>query len=179
MITRSFSVLIFLVLVPASAIAASTTTDVPVGKGQRLVFTHPSTWQPKVSGPAVGPTLEFRPTGSGDFSVLITAIPRLNGFPRSDKELEGDVRQHGQSLLSTSLQNEVKIIRIAGKEASGYLYHLTDKNPERGPGDYREVNQGSVVVGPYLLSVTILTHSDDSATVAEALNVLSSATYQP
>ena len=101
MITRSFSVLIFLVLVPASAIAASTTTDIPVGKGQRLVFTHPSTWQPKVSGPAVGPTLEFRPTGSGDFSVLITAIPRLNGFPRSglrEAFYQWSYRRHAASM---------------------------------------------------------------------------------
>ena len=34
------------------------------------------------------------------------------------------------------------------------------------------------MLGPYLLSFTILTHSGDNATVADAVKVLADASYQ-
>jgi len=114
----------------------------------------------------------------GDFSVLVTAIPWRNGRPFSDEELKESVRQKGVDLLSTAIQTEVALVRVAGEQAKGYLYHLTDRNPERGPGDYREVHQGAVIVGPYLLSVTILARPGDSATVTSALQALSTVTYE-
>lgn len=46
---------------------------------------------------------------------------------------------------------------------------------EKGPGDYREANQGAILLGQYLISATILTHPGDSATVEEAKRLLTTA----
>lgn len=157
----------------------SATTELSVGSAQeRIVFQHPATWKAKVSGPTFGPTLEFSPKGEGDFRVLITAIPRGNGKAMSDQELAGLVREHGEKLLPTAVQKELEIRSVKGDEASGYLYHLTDREPETGPGDYREVHQGSVVVGSFLLSVTVLTHTSEPTVVDSAFRALGSARYR-
>jgi len=171
--------LIALLVASAAASADVGSTEVPVARGAHLVFVHPPGWQAKISGPAEAPTLHLGPGGVGEFSILVTAIPRLNGRPSSDKELAESVRRKGVALLSTAVQSEVTLTRVEGKEASGYLYHLTDRDPERGPSDFRELHQGAVVVGPYLLSVTILTHPGDSAAVADASKALASVTYRP
>jgi hypothetical protein len=153
------------------------TTVLPLSTGARIVFVHPSSWHATVSGPSIGPTVTFD-SKAHDFKVLVTAIPRANGKPRSEAEFEQMVREKGESLLPTSTQKEVTLVRVDGRAAKGFLYHFTDKEPEKGPGDYRELNQGAAVLGPYLLSFTILTHTGDKATVADAIKVLADASYQ-
>ena len=176
---RAWMVSLLLALIPAAAPAATTTTKVSVGESHKLIFTHPSTWKSEISGPAIGPTLRLTPSDSGDFVVLMTAIPPTESSPRSQKDLEALVRQTGQPLLPGSMQKELALEPISGKEASGFLFHLTDKNPERGPGDFREARMGAILLNSYVLSVTILTHSDDKTTVPEVLVMLRSAHYQP
>jgi hypothetical protein len=175
---RAWTFSILLALVPVSAFAASKVTEIPLEGGHKLVFTHPSAWTGEIKGPAIGPTLKLGPSDSGDFSVLITAIPRMNGFPKDDQELEKVTLQQGQSQLPGAVQTELRLTRIEGQEAKGSFYHLTDKNPERGPGDWREAHQGAVVLGGYVLSFTILTHTDDTTTVPAALEVLRTVHYQ-
>lgn len=170
--------MILLLAFSSGAFAESVSMEVPVGSGGRLVFVHPSAWETSLSGPRLGPTLEMSPGATGDFSVLVTAIPWRNGRPMTDEELKERVLRQGTDLLPTALQTELTLVDVGGEQAKGYLYHLTDRNPEQGPGDYRELHQGAVLVGPYLLSVTVLTHPGDSAAIAGALTVLGSATYE-
>jgi hypothetical protein len=154
------------------------TTVMPLSTGARIVFVHPASWSASVDGPTVGPTATFETKGAHDFKVLVTAIHRANGKPESQAELEQMVREQGEKTLATATQKSVTLVRVDGREAKGFLYHFTDRSPEKGPGDYRELNQGAVLLGPYLLSVTILTHSGDQATVSDAIKVLAGATYQ-
>jgi hypothetical protein len=128
-----------------------------------------------VSGPAIGPTVRFAPAGSGDFSVLITAI--VSRTPLDDAAIERLVRERGEAMLPTAIQTRLTLQPITGAEARGYVFHLTEKGPEKGPGDYKELHQGSVVVGPVLLSVTVLTHAGDQSTVAAALKTIAGARY--
>ena len=155
---------------------ATDRTEMKLDTGAKIAFTHPASWNATVKGPSLGPTLELGP-GKLDFKVLITAIPRKNGRFGTQAELEEGVREKGRALLSTSLQTDLLLLPVAGPEAKGFLYHLTDKKTEAGPGDYRELHQGALVIGPYLLSATILTHTTDLDTVDEAMKVLASATY--
>lgn len=161
--------------------AASLTTAAELelpGHG-RVALRHSVEWTCTVAGPAAGPTLACGPAHGGDFKVLITAIPRHGRDTMGEEELAQKVRQAGEALLPTAQQKEIRLTRVGGPQAVGYLYHLTDASPERGSGDYREMNQGIVVVGPVLLSVTILTHSDDSQTLDLALAAVRDAVFTP
>jgi len=157
--------------------ARAHTTELQVGDGA-LVVTHPPTWKAKVGGPKEGPTLRLGPAGEADFQVLITALLGPKALP-DDAALERRVREAGEQLLPTAQQKALELIPVKGAEVRGLLYHLTDASPEQGPGDYRELRQGALVVPPLLLSVTILTHPGDDAVVNDALAALASARYVP
>ena len=149
---------------------------VPV-KGGSLLLDHPSEWKSSVSGPPLGRTLRLTPRGRGDFEVLVTAIVSQVALP-SDEALARRVRHQGERRLPTAVQTTVEMKAVKGAQARGYLYHVTDRKPEKGPGDFRELHQGEVVVRPLLLSVTVLTHTGDAATVKAALEALAGARYE-
>lgn len=65
-------------------------------------------------------------------------------------------------------------MEVRGRGAFGLLYHLTDRNPEQGPGDYREARQGMMLLPPYVASVTVLTHSEDTSSAERAFDLLKS-----
>lgn len=163
------------VLWAATSPAWAQSTEVPV-EGGKLVLTHPADWKATIGGPAYGPTLKLGPKGPGDFQVIVTAIVSKKELP-DDEKLERLVREKGEELLPTATQTSLEIAPVKGSQARGYLYHLTDQNAEKGPGDYRELSQGAIVVPPLLLSVTILTHSGDGETVKSAMSALASARY--
>lgn len=158
--------------------AAPATTLLPAGPGHELVFVHPESWQAQPSGGAHGSAVSFVPADRGDFRVVVQAMALVEGQPATDADLEAGVRRSGEALLPTAQQSALEITRVAGEQASGFLYHLTDRQAERGPGDYRELRGGALRVGPYFLSVEILTHSDDPQTVADALATLGRVVYR-
>jgi len=106
---------------------------------------------------------------------LITAIVSQRSF--DDATVARMVRDDGDKRLSTSVQSKLEVRAVNGEQAHGYVFHLTDRNPEKGPGDFRELHQGVVVVGPLVLSTTVLTHSTDLTTVEAALKAIASARY--
>ncbi len=85
------------------------------------------------------------------------------------------VIRQGSEALSSALQEKLEMSEVRSEGGVAYLYHLTDRSPERGPGDYREANQGAMLLGRYLLTITILTHPGDDAIVAQAKGLLAAA----
>lgn len=165
--------------IPSGASAGSV-QSVEVGTSGALSFRLPPGWSSSVGGAtATAPTITARPGDGRDAVLLMTAIPRRSDESLSAPELMRLVEARGEAALSTALQEQVELVEVRGAQAVGYLYHLTDRQPESGPGDYREARQGAVLVGELVLSVTILTHSDDAKSVAEALDVLSGARHAP
>lgn len=174
----TLAALVAALVIPAAALAAPATTVLPAGQGAELVFVHPAGWHAKASHGAHGGNVTFVAADQGDFRIVIEAMRRVAGMPATDAELEAGVRRSGEAMLPTATQTALEITRVKGEQASGYLYHLTDRNPEKGAGDYRELRGGAVAVGPWFLTVEVLTHSDDEATVAEALATLAGITYR-
>lgn len=152
---------------------------VPVGDRGVLCFRLLPSWIHTVRGPSLGPTVEFNAARGGDFVVLITAIPNLNDSFRDEKDLERAVRAEGESMLPTALQDDVELVRVAGPQHVGFLYHLTDRKPESGPGDYRELHRGTVRMSTVILSITILTHTGDAGTLDAAIHLLEAVTLLP
>ena len=158
--------------------AQSSTTEVPLGGGQRLVFTHPASWTHETAGPAAAPTLTLHGPRGNEFRLLITSLPLTNSALSDEKILEEKVRQAGEALLGTAEQKTLELIPVRGATAHGFVYHLTDRSPEQTPNDYREMRQGVISAGPVLLSVTLLTHPGDAANVAAGLETLAGVTVR-
>jgi len=138
-----------------------------------LRMTIPDEW--KVQRDVIGEALNLRivPAGKSDFMILMTALPLSATSPISTA---ADVRRAtedtGKKQLAGALQKEVVLTEIKTAGGIGYLYHMTDRNPEKGAGDYREGTQGMVLLGTHLMAVTILTHTGDDAIVAQAIDAL-------
>jgi hypothetical protein len=147
--------------------------------GGRLVVQLPEGWKASISGPSFGPTVRLVPAGEARFAVMFTAMPVRKGPPPDADTLLRRVRARAQQMLPTAIQEEAEIFPLKGSELTGYLSHLTDREPEKGPDDYRELHQGLATIGPLVLTITILTHPGDSSTVATATATIASARYDP
>ena len=163
-----------LTLCSAGAVEAATSrTTLPGGGVLDLVL--PDGW--RAATEISGPGLTVRITAaSADFVVLITALPvRAGAAIQSADDVRNLVIRQGSEALSSALQEKLEMSEVRSEGGVAYLYHLTDRSPERGPGDYREANQGAMLLGRYLLTITILTHPGDDAIVAQAKGLLASA----
>ena len=159
------------VLLAAPALAG--TVAVPLHGGSALRIELPEGWQE--SHETAGPlsTLRLTPAGEGDFVVLLTAMPVQPGSVVStDEGVRAVVTEEGTRWLATAVQERLEVVELRGDHGTAFLYRLTDRNPEKGPGDFREVRQGAMLVGTHLLSVTILTHTGDDAIADQAQRVL-------
>jgi hypothetical protein len=162
------------VVLAAPAMAERLVISLP--DGNNLELTLPVAWKSthQTAGPSV--TVRLSSAASADFLVLITTLPVKAGSPASTPDgLRASVTELGNRALPTSLQERLELTEIKGQQAIGYLFHMTDRNPEKGPGDYREVHQGAILLGQQMITFTILTHPGDSVTVDEAKRLLSAA----
>jgi hypothetical protein len=163
-----------LAILAASATAEQLVTSLP--DGSKLELTLPSSWQSthQTAGPSV--TVRLSSAAPGQFVVLLTVLPVEAGSPASTPEgLRAIITDQGNRALPSTLQDHLEIAEIRGPQAIGYLYHMTDRKPEKGPGDYREANQGAILLGQHLITITILTHPGDLETVDEAKRLLETA----
>jgi len=147
--------------------------------GGRLAFTLPESW--RITTQAIGVAIKIElapaPAESGDFLIVLAIIPVMSDSgPSSPQELRAAVLRSGEEKLNAALQDAIELTEVRGDHVYGYIYHLTDRNPEKGPDDYREAHQGMLRIGEYAASVTILTHSEDSATPERAIATLRSIT---
>jgi hypothetical protein len=136
-------------------------------------------WSSDLAGESeLAPTIELRPGGDRDALLLVTVLPPNPGISLLDEDIRAQVTALGEMMLATAVQTELEVFELQGAEAAGYLFHLTDREPEARPGDYREARQGALTVGQLLLSVTVLTHPGDEASVTEALAMLAGARHR-
>lgn len=174
--TRCVVASMLLILVGSSGIASEGSRYLlSVPDGPRVSFLPPADWEivTREAGPSV--TVELSPASGGDFLVLVTIFPSQPDSPvSSPKGLRATVDGLGKESLSGAVQDAIELLEVGGGEAIGYLYHLTDGNPEKGPGDYREATQGMMLFAPYVATVTILTNTGDDGIVERAIELLQS-----
>jgi hypothetical protein len=152
----------------------------PLPDGKQLEMEVPKNWRSasEVQRPAM--TVRLSPKVGESFVVLLTWMPVQPGAPASSPEgLRALVMEKGQQDLASAVQEKIEMVELKGEQGVAYLYHVTDRNPEKGPGDYREATQGAMLLGTYLGTVTILTHTGDSETVEQAKKALASARIIP
>jgi hypothetical protein len=166
------SCLALAVLLAAPALAR--TVAVPLHGGSALQLELPDGWQE--SHQEAGPIVSFRLTpaaGEGDFLVLLTAMPVQPGaVVATDEGVRAVVTEEGTRWLASAVQERLEVVELRGDHGTAFLYRLTDRNPEKQPGDFREVRQGAMLIGTHLLSITILTHTGDDAVADQAQRLL-------
>lgn len=123
----------------------------PLSNGSQLVFDVPASWKAEHRTVGAARNLEFSPASSGDFLVLLTVLPVEPGSPTSTADgVRGLVEEMAKEARKTALQERIEHYEVRGEQTVGWLFHVTDRNPEKGPGDFREANQGAVLVGQHL-----------------------------
>lgn len=172
----SLSILSAAFFLIASSLFATRQLVQPLSEPASFSMSIPDGW--KVQKRVVEGSLNLRvkPEEKGDFLVLITMLPTAGNSPLSTPgAVRAAVAEQGAAELPGALQTKLELVELKMSGGAGTLFHVTDRNQEKGPGDYRELHQGMMLVGKYLAAVTVLTHPGDEATVKQAIEMLESA----
>ncbi len=86
------------------------------------------------------------------------------------------VEKQGNGLLGTATQETIEVKPIPLKNGAAFYYHLTDREEERGPGDFKELHQGFGEISRHAIAFTVLTHPGEAQLVKKALDSLASMT---
>ncbi len=160
------------VLTSGVSFAEVFTTSLPDGGKVELAL--PEGWKATAGTEGVGRTIKLEQSQGTDASVLVTVFPEIPpDSPVKDlPALRAVVSRQGTALLPTAVQTSLELVEVKAADGGGFLFHVTDRNPEKGPGDFREARSGAMLIGGRLLTVTILSHTPDSEFVAQALKTL-------
>jgi hypothetical protein len=178
----------FLLLLAATAFPAfaGEPTIVPLSSGESLSFELPAGW--KATHNSSGNSLSVRITmpPSEPFILLMTVVPVDDSHPDAVKkgleEFTSDLRNR---YLASAMDHPFDLKEMANPDGIGYHCHITDKEPERGPHDYRESELGTLKMGdmrpgnPTMIRFTILSHPGDPKSVDQALDLLNKLRIVP
>jgi hypothetical protein len=70
----------------------------------------------------------------------------------------------------------LEVRQLDGANGTGFYFAAADSNP--GPGEFRFMNQGALLVGELTLWFTILTNEGQDTVAVEALAMLQSAVHR-
>ena len=168
-------VFITICLVPSFAHAAQ--YDVP-GHGS-LYLDIPSEWADEVNSPkeSAPPTIVLTPEKGDDFKIFITPFWHDKGDPdfNSKNNLMSNIKVEGTDLLEQSVESELEIKEITGKEAYGYYFIFTDKSlvgKERSVGNYEYLLNSFMGVGDLLVAVAVLYHEPNDVFIDKVIKIL-------
>lgn len=159
-------------MTPGLLLAEVFATSLP--DGARVELTLPEGWKATAGTEGPGRTIKLAQSQGTDASVLITVFPEIppNSPIKDLPALRAVVSRQGMALLPTAVQTSLELVEVKAADGGGFLFHVTDRNPEKGPGDFREARSGAMLLGGRLLTVTILSHTADDEFVAQALKTL-------
>jgi len=137
--------------------------------GDRLIFSHTTNWKTVVSNFENRDSINFSSVNGYDFLMLIVVPKETNSSKFLG--LKKNVIQMGRQFLPTATQSNLLISEIKGTNLIGNFFHLSDKRPLIGEGQYKEMREGIVEISDYKIYVALLTHTVDGGTVREALTM--------
>lgn len=120
----------------------------------------PSSWRAASKSLEQPPSVVLRigARGSDGFNLQVTALwldeTKRAGF--ADAPLKARVQATAIGQLGKAEETQASLQEIRGSNVSGYYYSLTSKGPLRGPGDYKYLTQGTLLVGELVVVFTLL-----------------------
>ncbi len=172
------------VLLAASAISvhAAESSDIrsyTVADEGLLSLYVPSHWSDRKSQLTVGlpRTIRFSSSDGERFEVLFSA--RWSG--REDPSVVEpnfvlSVAAYGAKIAAPqAVEPELEVRSLPTNTGEAYVFSATDRDPK--PGDYRYMVQGAVNVQGLVCTFTILTEKQDSAALADAIEMIRTASF--
>lgn len=170
---KSYPVFFVLTGIVSLSLYASQPISVRLSDTASVQLTIPDDWKAQKHVGSASVEVRLVPREKGDFMILMTILPLPADSPLSSPAaLKKTIQERGSGELPGALQEHLELTELKTASSVGYFYHLTDRNPEKGPGDYREATQGGILGSNHLVSITILTHSGDEAIVMRAMEAL-------
>jgi hypothetical protein len=178
---RSLSLIAAALLLSALAVslAAGAANTYPLPQHGRFQMEVPLAWIDEVRQPQgeVPPTIVLRPKEGNGFEVLVTPIWRQRpDVPPATKEaVRQSVQRAADYRKSQAVESSLPLIEFAGASGPGFYFSATDKTP--GPGEYRYLTQGMLLVSELAVLFTILTNDGQEQVKQQALDMLKSAIH--
>lgn len=181
----SFLAAFVLAAVPALAAdkLASKRYPLPDQRGS-FNLSVPATWEDEVQQPpqpGLPPTILFTPASGKPFQVLVTPIWKpAPDVPTPSKEVLRQRMERSAAELKGNgdrLAGVIKIVEIQGKNGSGYYFSAVDKAP--GPGEFKHLTQGLIMVSEIMVTFSILTNDGQAQVVRDGLAMIRAATHSP
>lgn len=171
-------VIAFAVIASLASATCAAATKVALPDGRYLSLEPPAGWRVEEQSNSLAVTLRFFSDRDSEHPTLqFTAFSLPSGREaRSIEELKGVVEHQGAGLLSTATQAAVKVERLPLQTGAAFYYHLTDREQERGPGDFKELHQGFGEISRSAIAFTVLTHPGEDQVVKKALDCVGSIT---
>ncbi|MCU0847569.1 MAG: tetratricopeptide repeat protein [Spirochaetes bacterium] len=146
-----------------------------------LTLTTPEEWLEllKVNEQRGILTIEYlSPPGKERFHFLISPLTGLKDS-KTARDVKAMAEGSGKRLLGRSIEKELEIFELKGREIEGYAYTLSDKSFKKGanPEEYPFVTQGFLLSSGTVHSFTVLTDSKEKAFIMSVLDVLKSISY--
>ena len=171
-----------LVLVVASMVAGASAWAAPHPESFQLPnhgevqLSVPEGWVSKLSQPPgeVPPTISLSSTTGQPFEVMITPFWRTG---EDGTVYESALREQTEAAAAKAqrqaVEKKLTLKEFSGTDGRGYYFTATDRAPK--PGEYKHMAQGMLRLGNVALAFTVLSNDGQGDTVANALQVLSTA----
>ena len=182
MILARTGIALFLLFASCAANAQNTAEKkYPLPGRGTLVVTVPARWMGdlKQDEQTRAPTISYSVAAGKTPQVMMTPIwPARPDTPPITKDL---VRQYVETALKPireqAVEKSIPIVEFAGKSGAGYYFDATDKDP--GPGEFKYLRQGMLMLDGIALGFTILTSNRQEPVVRDAMQMLQGAMVAP
>ena len=140
-----------------------------------LALRVPWEWKQKRNEDSAFPSFEWRPIKGPDFTVRIEALPAAKRcrVPCDLESVRFIVGNTASEVKARSLEPQIKLEPLKGRNAQGYYFNATDRAPK--PGEFKFLTQGVLATGELVVYFRILVNDGQQEAVRTALAVLSGA----
>jgi hypothetical protein len=158
----------------------TTRRDFDIGIGV-ISLDEPSDWPEGniLPGPNGSPVIQIGRDSEPRVQVLIAP------FASTDpKEVSDSVKRMAAEMGKEAVNPSPPLTSMSGSHGSGWIFSAVDKkysDPGFAPTalDFKNVTQGSLVIGKLAIAFTILSNDDGSAAVTDALAMIKQASFAP
>jgi hypothetical protein len=170
-----------LVGVSGATVAQPAPTRFAIPGHGMLMLNVPADWRLADKATPNPPSVAIRaqPATGDSFDLQMTAVwlepaKRTEMTPEAIKQR---VQAMSKELLPQSVEKDAPLIELAGKQAQGYYFSLTDRESQNTGSDYKHIAEGAVTVGEVVLIFTFLHREPGTPAKEQALQLVREATY--
>ena len=180
MTRQIFMVVVLAALLCPSSASASQAVKVPLNGTLFIAIDVPDSWSVEERTTDGTASIRITPKEGDAFVLLLNVVPLPKDTPVSTPAgLKKVLTERGNSELAGAVQERLDLFEVKATGGVGFLYHLTDRKPEKSPGHYREARQGAFLLDSYFAAATLLTHTDDTASVKQGLAAMKTLRIEP